>query len=61
MIIIHLIKSFWVEEEGVAATEYAVMLSLIVVTAIGSISRLGFKVRDIFDNATEMIQAATRM
>jgi len=37
-------------EEGATATEYAVMLALIIVVAIGAISILGKKVDNTFKN-----------
>ena len=37
-------KSFLKSEDGPTATEYAVMLALIVVVAIGAITALGTKV-----------------
>lgn len=37
-------------EEGATATEYAVMLALIIVVAIGAISILGKKVNNTFEN-----------
>jgi pilus assembly protein Flp/PilA len=42
------IKRFWSEEEGATATEYAVMLALIIVVALGAISALGTKVSSTF-------------
>lgn len=37
-------------EEGATATEYAVMLALIIIVAIGAISFLGKKVNNTFNN-----------
>ncbi|RIK62190.1 MAG: Flp family type IVb pilin [Planctomycetota bacterium] len=42
------VKSFLVEDEGATATEYAVMLALIIVIALGAISALGTKVSSTF-------------
>ena len=42
------LKRFWSEEEGATATEYAVMLALIIVIALGAISALGTKVSQTF-------------
>jgi pilus assembly protein Flp/PilA len=42
------LKRFWSEEEGATATEYAVMLALIIVIALGAISALGTKVSSTF-------------
>ena len=44
------VKSFLVEDEGATATEYAVMLALIIVIALGAISALGTKVSGTFSD-----------
>lgn len=44
------VKSFWTEDEGATATEYAVMLALIIVIALGAITALGTKVSGTFAN-----------
>ncbi len=44
----NLVQSFIREEEGATATEYAVMLALIIVISLAAISALGTKVSDIF-------------
>ena len=43
-------KDFLVSEDGPTATEYAVMLALIIVVSIGAISVLGTKVSSVFNN-----------
>ncbi len=43
-------KDFLVSEDGPTATEYAVMLALIIVVALGAISVLGTKVSSVFNN-----------
>ena len=43
-------KAFLKSEDGPTATEYAVMLALIVVVAIGAITALGTKVSTAFSN-----------
>lgn len=43
-------KSFLKSEDGPTATEYAVMLALIIIVALAAITLLGEKVRDIFTN-----------
>lgn len=40
-------------EEGATATEYAVMLALIIIVAIGAITLLGNKVNNTFNNIAE--------
>lgn len=42
------VLSFIRDEEGATATEYAVMLALIIVISLAAISALGTKVSDIF-------------
>lgn len=44
------IKNFLVSEDGPTATEYAVMLALIIIVALAAITLLGQKVRDVFTN-----------
>ena len=46
--LVNSIKSFIREEEGATATEYAVMLALIIVISLAGISALGEKVSDVF-------------
>ncbi len=41
-------RSFLKEDEGATATEYAVMLALIIVISLAAISALGEKVSDVF-------------
>ncbi len=44
-------KAFWSflkDEDGATATEYAVMLALIIVVALGAITALGTKVSSTF-------------
>ena len=43
-------KSFLKDEEGATATEYAVMLALIIVISLAAISALGNKVSTVFVN-----------
>ena len=43
-------KSFLKSEDGPTATEYAVMLALIIIVALTAIQLLGEKVEDIFTN-----------
>lgn len=42
------IRLFFKEEEGATATEYAVMLALIIVVCITAVSALGEKTSDMF-------------
>ncbi len=43
-------KDFLKSEDGPTATEYAVMLALIIVACIGAITTLGGTVSDVFTN-----------
>ncbi len=42
-------KTFLMAEDGPTATEYAVMLALIIIVALAAITLLGGKVSGIFD------------
>lgn len=44
------VKRFLQSEDGPTATEYAVMLALIIIVALTAITTLGTKVRTIFTN-----------
>jgi pilus assembly protein Flp/PilA len=44
------VKDFIQSEDGPTATEYAVMLALIIIIALGAISALGTKVSTVFTN-----------
>ena len=44
------VKSFLRSEDGPTATEYAVMLALIIIVALGAITGLGTTVDTIFTN-----------
>jgi pilus assembly protein Flp/PilA len=49
------IRNFLVNEDGPTATEYAVMLALIVCLAVGAITALGNKVSAIFTSVDSQI------
>ena len=53
------VKSFWISEDGPTATEYAVMLALIIIVALGAITLLGNKVSDIFSNVEDSLPDGT--
>ena len=48
--IVNRAKSFLKSEDGPTATEYAVMLALIIIVAMAGITLLGTKVNTIFGN-----------
>ena len=51
-------KRFIKSEDGPTATEYAVMLALIIVAAIGAITLLGGQVTALFDTTTMALGGA---
>lgn len=53
------IKGFMLDEEGATATEYAVMLALIILVALAAIIVLGEAVRDGFSLVGSAIGAAS--
>jgi pilus assembly protein Flp/PilA len=50
------IHSFLVSEDGPTATEYAVMLALIIIVALGAITILGEKVSGVFSNVNTELE-----
>lgn len=48
--ILHVARRFLESEAGPTATEYAVMLALIIIVALGAISGIGVKLDSIFTN-----------
>jgi len=55
----NLAKNFLQSEDGPTATEYAVMLALIIIVALGAITGLGTTVDGIFTNVDTTLTAAT--
>ncbi len=51
-------KAFIASEAGPTATEYAVMLALIVSVVIGAVTLLGTKVSGVFTNVTTALPVA---
>jgi pilus assembly protein Flp/PilA len=49
-------KNFLKSEDGPTATEYAVMLALIIIVALGAITGLGGTVNGIFGNVDTSLQ-----
>ena len=49
------VKELLVSEEGATATEYAVMLALIIIVSIVAITLLGNKVNNTFENIADRI------
>lgn len=52
-------KQFLVSEDGPTATEYAVMLALIIIVALAAITALGTKVSGIFSNVESTLPDGT--
>lgn len=52
-------KAFIVNEDGPTATEYAVMLALIIIVALAAITLLGNKVNTIFTNVETALPDGT--
>ena len=48
-------RSFLKSEDGPTATEYAVMLALIIIVALAAITLLGSKVANIFSNVSSIL------
>ncbi len=46
------VRDFMVNEDGPTATEYAVMLALIIVACIAAITALGSALKGTFENVT---------
>jgi len=46
------VRNFIRSEDGPTATEYAVMLALIIIVAMAGITLLGTKVNDVFTNVS---------
>lgn len=55
----NLVKRFLQSEDGPTATEYAVMLALIIIVALASITLLGEKVEEIFSNVNTALPDGT--
>lgn len=50
-------KRILLEEDGPTATEYAIMLALIIAVAVGAISGIGAKLDTIFTNLSTSLPA----
>ena len=48
-----LIKNFWNDEQGASMAEYALLLALIAVSAIGALQLMGGSITDVFDFSGE--------
>ena len=52
-------RRFLAEEDGPTAAEYAVMLALIIIIAMGTITALGTKVSSIYSNLETTLPTGT--
>jgi len=52
-------KQFLVSEDGPTATEYAVMLALIIIVCIGAITGIGQTVETVFTNVDSSLPTGT--
>ena len=50
---VRLIRSLWESESGATATEYAVMIALVILVVIGGVTALGSKVSTMFVDADQ--------
>jgi len=53
------VKGFLTSEDGPTATEYAVMLSLIIIACLTAVTALGTKVSSIFSTVDGSLSATT--
>lgn len=53
------VKNFLKSEDGPTATEYAVMLALIIIVALGAITGLGSAVSGIFSSVTTSLPSGS--
>ncbi|MDO8630442.1 MAG: Flp family type IVb pilin [Phycisphaerales bacterium] len=56
---VNCVKCFLKSEDGPTATEYAVMLALIIIVALGAITGLGTTVDTIFTNVDTSLPTGT--
>lgn len=49
------LKRFLLEDEGAAATEYAIMFSLILLVIVSTVVTLGSKTNSSFNNAASLL------
>ena len=56
---INKIKSIWKDEEGLTTVEYALLMALLVVAAIGVWTAFGQKIQTAVSSSSSAIDAAT--
>jgi Flp pilus assembly pilin Flp len=52
----HLLRSFWIDEQGQDIAEYAVMVAVILIVVIGTIRLIGSNSNTVFSNVASSIQ-----
>jgi pilus assembly protein Flp/PilA len=52
------VRAFLASEDGPSATEYAIMLALIVLVSVAAIGMIGTKVQYVYDNIEAAVAAA---
>ncbi len=57
--LVQCVKTFLKSEDGPTATEYAVMLALIIIVALGAITGLGTTVDSIFTNVDSSLPSGS--
>lgn len=55
----NLLKRLWTEEEGQDLTEYALLLALIALGAIGAMKTIASTINGVFQNAASNLSGAT--
>jgi Flp pilus assembly pilin Flp len=51
----NLLKSMLMEDDGAAATEYAIMLGLILIVVVSTVVTLGTKTNSAFNNTASLL------
>ena len=51
-----LIRTFWNDEQGATMAEYALLIALIAVTAIGSLQFMGGSITSVFDFSADAME-----
>ncbi len=49
------LKNFLIDEEAAAATEYAIMLSLLLMVIVSVVTTLGTKTKSTFNNTASLL------
>ena len=52
-----MLKAFWTDEEGVTVVEYAVLAALIIVAVIATVTILGGRIDEVFQEISRQLPA----